>query len=89
MVDIVYNAIQRPVANEPDQKDIYHVDRTPKDARLKRTEEDDPKKQGRQPKSANPFAMEDEALNEEMQPKKQGKGKYLDEHGNQRVDYYV
>lgn len=88
MVDIVYNAIQRPVANEPDKTDVYHVDRTPRDAGVKKAEDDDPQKQGREGKKRK-FAVEKDELNEELAPKKQGKGKYFDENGNQRVDFYV
>lgn len=42
MVDVIYNILKRPIANEPDKKDIYHVDRAPKDGKVKRVEDDDP-----------------------------------------------
>ena len=54
MVDFIYNAIRRPVANEPDKKDIYHVDKTPKDAKAKRIEEDDPSNQQEQSSDEKP-----------------------------------
>lgn len=108
MVDFIYNAIRRPVANEPDKKDIYHVDKTPKDARAKRIEEDDPSNQQQQStdeksakdeQSSHPDDNQNKLIkasgtnnqnNEhELTPKKQGKGKYVDENGVEHLDFYA
>lgn len=96
MVDMLYSVIGRPIANEPDQKDAYHVDKAPKDAKVKKTEEDDPQEQGRG--SSNEQDKEEpvvEAIEknptkpDELTPKKKGKGAYIDDDGNQRLDFYV
>lgn len=105
MVDFIYNAIRRPVGNEPDKKDIYHVDKTPKDARAKRIEEDDPSEQQQGGEADNEDNLKDKATHKaselkssdnekkdnehELTPKKQGKGKYVDENGVEHLDFYA
>lgn len=78
MVDILYNVINRPVANEPNKKDIYHVDKSHKDEAIKKINEDDPKQQQQQ-----------ESENKEQQPDQKGKGKYKDDDGVEHLDIFV
>lgn len=92
MVDILYNAIQRPIANEPDKKDIYHVDRAHKDAGVKAIDEDDPNQHGKGRQAfqqANQDADKPAENEADLTPKKKGKGAYVDEKGNKRLDFYV
>lgn len=92
MVDVLYNVMARPIANEPDQKDAYHVDRAHRDAGIKKLEEDDPHQGGGQSGSGEPQAEKEqdkEKLEKELQPKKEGKGKYVGKDGKEHLDFYA
>jgi hypothetical protein len=67
MVDFLYSVMRRPIANDPEKRDLYHVDRAQKDARTKRIEEDDPQDSG-QHNSGN--SNEDEQLDDQNQKSK-------------------
>lgn len=94
MVDILYNVIRRPVATDPDRKDIYHVDRPHKDTKAKRVEDEDAK-EGKDPSQY--FAViadcseseKDEELEKELVPDHKGKGKYVDKDGVEHLDVFV
>lgn len=99
MVDFIYNVIRRPIANDPEQKDIYHVDKAHKDAKTKRIEDDDPKQQGKQGSSSDEKgASKTDAVDaksadlekgKELTPPKKGRGKYVDENGVEHLDFYA
>jgi len=90
MADILYNVMTRPIANEPSQKDSYHVDRAHRDARIKNIEDDDPKEgnsqqqEGRESNESNQQELEQRLENE-----KKGKGLYEDEEGKKHLDFYA
>ncbi|NVK25426.1 MAG: hypothetical protein HWE10_10905 [Gammaproteobacteria bacterium] len=92
MVDVIYNAIRRPVANEPSQKDRYRVGRTEKDAKAKVVDDDDAKEGKTQKQVVESYSdREDEtSLDERLsQEKPNGKGKYLDKDGKEHLDIFV
>lgn len=93
MVDVIYNALTRPLANDPDKKDVYHVDRAHKDAGIKPAEDDDAKEGKEQhQKFATYLAHEeqkDEQLEQKLEPEHKGKGKYLDQDGKEHLDFFV
>jgi hypothetical protein len=93
MVDFLYNVIARPIANEPDKKDIYHVDRAHRDAGVKRIEEDDPHENGQsqQHASSEEEAQEEHKsqLEKDLHPDQEGKGKYVGKDGKEHLDYYA
>ena len=99
MVDFIYNVIRRPIANDPEQKDIYHVDKAHKDAKTKRIEDDDPKQQGKQGSSSEEQSSSktdvadaksaDLEKDKELTPPKKGRGKYVDENGVEHLDFYA
>lgn len=85
MVDILYNVMARPIPNEPDKKDAYHVDKAPKDAGLKRVEDDDPSSAKQE--SKNQKGNEQQQKEEKEEPK--GKGKFKDKDGVEHLDIFV
>ena len=97
MVDILYNVLARPIANEPTQKDAYHVDRAQKDARIKNIEEDEPDKdrqqgQNKEKNEATEVEPTPEGklnLDERLENKKKGKGLYKDKEGKDHLDFYA
>lgn len=89
MVDIIYNVLARPIANEPAQKDVYHVDRTHKDAKAKRIEDDDPQSNQQQSSEQNNQQAEDNELDKKLEPKEKGKGRYVDKDGIEHLDIFV
>lgn len=93
MVDILYNVMARPIATDPDKKDVYHVDKAPKDARAKKVNDDDPDKEGnrQQEPSADGESQnqQQEHSDQALTPKKQGKGKYIDKDGKEHLDFYA
>jgi len=90
MVDILYNVIARPIANEPSQKDSYHVDRAHRDARVKNIEDDEPKEQSNQQKhQPEQDEAKQEELDKRLENEKKGKGVYEDEEGKKHLDLYA
>ena len=90
MVDILYNVMTRPVANEPSQKDAYHVDRAQKDAKAKEIQEEEPKKNPQQnAKQEKQKEQTEKELDERLNEKKKGKGVYEDEEGKTHLDIYA
>lgn len=85
MVDILYNVLARPIPNEPDKKDAYHVDKAPKDAGVKRLEDDDPSSGKQDSKNQKDESKEQKGSKEE--PK--GKGKFKDKDGVEHLDIFV
>lgn len=94
MVDVIYNILKRPIANEPDKKDIYHVDRAPKDGKVKRVEDDDPSDESLKDHQASSYLEQDEearddALDKSLEPDYKGKGKFIDDDGKEHFDFFV
>ena len=90
MVDILYNVIGRPIANEPDVKDRYRVDKALPDTKPKRVEDDEPNNQGSADQSQHEqHNKNDSPTDEELVPEQQGKGKYKDKDGREHLDIYV
>ena len=90
MVDILYNVLTRPVATEPDSKDVYHIDPSPKDAKTKRIEDDDPNKQNPQHhQKHNKQQEQEEELEKKLEPEQKGKGKYLGKDGKEHLDFFA
>ena len=90
-MDILYNAITRPVSNEVEKKGGYYVDPAQKDGRSKKIKEDDPRsnqQNARQHKKAD-AKLEDSELEQNLEPDKEGKGLYEDESGQKRLDIYA
>ncbi len=93
MTDIIYNVLTRPIPSEPDQKDVYHLDKVAKDAKIKQVDSDDPQPGGQQQNQAKQKdpKTEDEQ-NKQANDKdatKQGKGKYTDKDGVEHLDIFV
>ena len=88
-MDAIYNAISRPLANEPDKKDAYRVDAPHKDAKAKNLEEDDAKEGKKQKQELELYNEESEQSNEPDLTAPKGKGKYIDENGKPRLDFFV
>lgn len=94
MVDVIYNILKRPIANEPDKKDIYHVDRAPKDGKVKRVEDDDPSEENMNDHKASSYLEQDEeakddVLDKNLEPEYKGKGKFVDDEGKEHLDFFV
>lgn len=94
MVDVIYNVLTRPLANDPDKKDVYHVDPAHKDAQVKRAEEDDAKEGKEQhQKFATYLELEEgqkeEQLDKKLEPEYKGKGKFIDKDGKEHLDFFV
>ena len=70
MVDVIYNVLSRPLATDPDKKDVYHVDPAHRDGKVKRAEEDDAKEGKEQhQKFASYLEMEEERKDEHIDKK--------------------
>lgn len=89
MVDLIYNAITRPIANEPDKKDIYHVDKANRDQKAKRIEDDDPQSQSRSNQEQEENQRQQKQLDKRLEKHQEGKGKYVDEDGVEHLDIFV
>ena len=94
MADILYNVMARPIANEPSQKDAYHVDRAQKDARAKKIDDDEPRKQNSDQQSDREQNdqtehTKSEILEQRLNKEKRGKGLYKDEEGKEHLDFYA
>lgn len=94
MVDVIYNVLTRPLATDPDKKDLYHVDPAPKDAKIKSAEDDDAKEGKEQhQKFATYLEMEeekkDEVMDKKLEPEQKGKGKFIDKDGKEHLDFFV
>lgn len=89
MVDLIYNAITRPIANEPDKKDIYHVDKANRDQKAKRIEDDDPQSQSRSNQEQEENQRQQKQLDKRLEKQQEGKGKYVDEDGVEHLDIFV
>ena len=94
MVDAIYNILKRPIANEPDKKDIYHVDRASKDSKVKQVEDDEPKDPQHSASQASSYLEQDKEANDEkldkkLEPEYKGKGKFVDDEGKEHFDYFV
>lgn len=92
MVDAIYNVLRRPIANEPEKKDMYHVDRPHKDAEAKPVDDDDAKEGKRQKQMVESYTnIEDDKTHHEELPDEpiKGKGKYVDDEGNEHLDIFV
>lgn len=94
MVDVIYNILSRPLATDPDKKDVYHVDPARRDGKVKRAEDDDAKEGKEQhQKFATYLEMDDEPKDEQidkkLEPAYKGKGKFTDEDGNEHLDFFV
>lgn len=94
MVDVLYNVLTRPLATDPDKKDVYHVDPAQKDGKVKRAEDDDAKEGKEQhQKFASYLEAEEERkedhLDKKLEPEYKGKGKFTDEDGNEHLDFFV
>jgi hypothetical protein len=86
MVDFIYNVVTRPIANEPDSKDVYHVPRAQKDPKAKAIEDQEPRDHRQQQQHQ---AEQEEKLDEKLEPKQKGKGKYIDDQGVEHLDIFV
>lgn len=94
MVDAIYNILKRPIANEPDKKDIYHVDRAPKDSKIKQVEDDEPNNEQNHQSKASSYIeqgeeAQDEKLDKKLEPEFKGKGKFIDGEGREHFDFFV
>ena len=94
MVDVIYNVLTRPIANDPDKKDVYHVDRAHKDAKVKRAEDDDAKEGKEQHQKFATYleqedSEKDELLEKKLEPENKGKGKFIDKDGKEHLDFFV
>lgn len=89
-MDILYNVIARPVANEAERKGGYYVDPAQKDSQAKKIKDDDPSSNQQQSKhKEEETAEQGEELDKKLQPKKEGKGLYEDSSGQKRLDIYA
>ena len=88
-MDAIYNALSRPLANEPDKKDAYRVDAPHKDAKSKQLEEDDAKEGKDQKQKVELYTEDSEQNNEPELEAPKGKGKYIDKDGKERLDFFV
>lgn len=92
MVDALYNVMRRPIANDPEQKDMYHVARPQKDSKAKTVDDNDEKEGKSQKQMVESYTdMEEEPEQKESgaEEKPKGKGKYLDKDGNEHLDVFV
>lgn len=92
-MDVLYNVLARPVNNEPDKKDRYHIDRAQNDGQTKRIDEKDKENQGSEQQSSQQQSEQasdtDKKLDERLNEKKQGKGIYEDADGKKHLDFYA
>ena len=94
MVDVIYNVLTRPLATDPDKKDVYHVDPAHKDARVKKAEDDDAQEGKEQKQKFETYLGQEEErpedeLDKQLEPEQKGKGKFIDKDGKEHLDFFV
>jgi hypothetical protein len=89
MVDIIYNVVTRPIANEPDSTDVYHVPKASKEPKTKAIEDQEPRDQRQSQHQHRQHSETNKKLEEQLEPQQKGKGKYVDDQGVEHLDIFV